>query len=144
MRNGWKKKGKVVPYIIFEHQMSFLNWWKIEILKPSKMALNQLIPLHKLYEKFYDRIRKGNLGPMARFWQSYLDMVQVFLDIVKSTRLQSWDLHFQRHRKNPGMDPRLRPCKLLKIFHLFLGESAKTCNKTSFDISRISEREFCC
>ena len=32
---------------------------------------------------------------MAMFWQSYLDMVQILLDFVKSIRLPDWNLHLQ-------------------------------------------------
>ena len=58
-------------------------------------GLKAVNTLPQLYEKFDDSICKGSLGPMARFWQSYLDMVQILLDFVKSTRLPSWDLHLQ-------------------------------------------------
>ena len=39
---------------------------------------------------------------------------------------------------------KIRPYKLVKASHLLLSESAKTCNETFFNISRISRREFCC
>ena len=43
-----------------------------EAFENSLKAVNTLA---QLYGKFDDSIRKGNLGPMARFWQNYLDMV---------------------------------------------------------------------
>lgn len=30
---------------------------------------------------------------MAKFWQSFLEMVQILLDYIKSTRMGDWDLH---------------------------------------------------
>ena len=67
-----------------------------ETFKNGLKAVNKLA---QLYGEFDDSIHKGNLGPTARFWQSYLDMVQVFLYFVKSTCLPSWDLHLQSTEK---------------------------------------------
>ena len=36
---------------------------------------------------------------MAMFWQSYLDMVQILLDFVKSIRLPDWNLHLQSTKR---------------------------------------------
>ena len=47
------------------------------------------------YGEFEIKIRNGDFGPMAMFWQSYLDMVQILLDFVKSIRLPDWNLHLQ-------------------------------------------------
>ena len=41
------------------------------------------------------KIGNGDFGPMAMFWQSYLVMVQILLDFVKSIRLPDWNLHLQ-------------------------------------------------
>ena len=46
-------------------------------------------------EEFDVKIRNGELGPMAEFWQSFIDMVQVLLDFIKATRNGDWDLHLQ-------------------------------------------------
>ena len=62
-------------------------------------GLKAVNTLAQLYEKFDNSIRKGNLGPMARFWQSYLVMVQSLLDFVKSTRLPPWNLHLQSTKR---------------------------------------------
>ena len=48
-------------------------------MKPSKMAL--VNTLAQLYKKFDYSICKGNLGPIERFWQSYLDMDKSFLTL---------------------------------------------------------------
>ena len=47
------------------------------------------------YGEFEIKIRNGDFGPMAMFWQSYLDMVQILLDFVKSIRLPDWNLYLQ-------------------------------------------------
>ena len=47
------------------------------------------------YDEFEIKIRNGDFGPKTMFWQSYLDMVQILLDFVKSIRLPDWNLHLQ-------------------------------------------------
>ena len=94
--------------------------------------------------EFDDSIRKGNLRSMTRFWQSYLDMVDILFDFCKIYSPAILGFAFEKHRKNALMDPCLRPYELLEAFRLLLSESAKTCNKASFNISRISGMEFCC
>lgn len=37
--------------------------------------------------EFDSKIRSGEFGPMAAFWQSYIDMVQILLDFIRSIRL---------------------------------------------------------
>ena len=43
-------------------------------------------------QQFEEQIENNYLSPMAIFWESFLNMVQILLDI-KSTRNGSWDLH---------------------------------------------------
>ena len=35
----------------------------------------------------------SNLDPMAKFWESFLNMVQILLDYIKSLRNGNWDIH---------------------------------------------------
>ena len=51
------------------------------------------------YDEFEIKIRNGDFGPMAMFWQSYLDMVQIALDFVKSIRLSDCNLHLQSTKR---------------------------------------------
>ena len=51
--------------------------------------------LFSLWEEFTEFIQKGSIGPMAVFWQSFLDMTETLLDYVKSFRTGHWELHLQ-------------------------------------------------
>ena len=44
-------------------------------------------------EEFDAKIRNGEFGPMAEFWQSFIDMVQILLDFIRATRNGDWNLH---------------------------------------------------
>ena len=44
-------------------------------------------------QQFEEQIENNYLGPMAKFWESFLNMVQILLDYIKSTRNGNWDLH---------------------------------------------------
>ena len=58
-------------------------------------ALSNFNVLFSLMDEFDEKIRVGDFGPMATYWQTYLDMVQILLDYIKSIRLPDWDLHLQ-------------------------------------------------
>ena len=58
-------------------------------------CLQSLSALFDTYDEFEIKIRNGDFGPKTMFWQSYLDMVQILLDFVKSIRLPDWNLHLQ-------------------------------------------------
>ena len=47
------------------------------------------------HDEFEVKICNGDFGLMAMFWQSYLDMVQILLDFVKSVRLPDLNLCLQ-------------------------------------------------
>ena len=44
-------------------------------------------------EQFDTDIHDGKFGPMAVFWQSFIEMVQTLLDFIKSMRIGDWNLH---------------------------------------------------
>ena len=44
---------------------------------------------NKVYE-FEDELRNG---VMSSFWQSYIEMIQILFDYLRSIRLGDWDLH---------------------------------------------------
>ena len=58
-------------------------------------CLQSLSALFDTYDEFEIKIRNRDFDPMAMFWQSYLNMVQILLDFVKSIRLPDWNLHLQ-------------------------------------------------
>ena len=57
--------------------------------------LQSLSALFDAYHEFEIKIRNRDFDPMAMFWQSYLNMVQILLDFVKSIRLPDWNLYLQ-------------------------------------------------
>ena len=69
----------------------------LEERKPEYLneSLDAIDRLYAKLEEFDTNIRNGDFGPMAAFWQSYIDMVQVLLDFIKAIRIGDWDLHLQ-------------------------------------------------
>ena len=51
--------------------------------------------LFSLWEEFTEFIQTGSIGPMAVFWQSFLDMTETLLDYFKSFCTVHWELHLQ-------------------------------------------------
>ena len=47
------------------------------------------------WQVFKNEIQKDEIGPMATFRQSFIDMIQILHDFIKSIRLGDWDLHLQ-------------------------------------------------
>lgn len=41
----------------------------------------------------YDEYLRNESGPMNRFWQQHLDMIEILLDLCKSIRDGNWELH---------------------------------------------------
>lgn len=58
-------------------------------------TMNKSDAIFNLYEEFENWINEGNLGPLAIFWQSFIEMVQTLLDYIKSMRTGNWSLHLQ-------------------------------------------------
>ena len=58
-------------------------------------ASEEYTGLFSLWEKYEEVIRQNKLGPMAVFWQSFLDMVETMLDYIKSIRVGDLELHLQ-------------------------------------------------
>ena len=68
-------------------------------LHNMSVVVDKFTQVFTLWEHFEDLIHKGDFGPMAQFWQSFLDMVQTLLDYVKSTRTGDWELHLSSMEK---------------------------------------------
>ena len=58
-------------------------------------------------EQYQRKISENDLGPMTLYWQSFIDMVQILLDYIKSVRCGDWDLHLQSTER------------MLKWFHAY-------------------------
>ena len=46
--------------------------------------------LHELYQEEYCRVAEG---PLGNLWGSYIEMVQLLLRFIRSSREGDWDLH---------------------------------------------------
>ena len=60
---------------------------------PSAESIQQCLDSYvdvanKVYE--FDELRNG---AMSSFWQSYIEMIQMLFDYLRSIRLGDWDLH---------------------------------------------------
>lgn len=67
-------------------------------------ALDLMSDLCDALDEFDQKIHDGELGPMAEFWQSYIEMVQILLDFIKATRGGDWDLHLQAMERMHAYD----------------------------------------
>ena len=56
-------------------------------------------PLFAEMEHFDETIQEGQFGPTAVFWQSFLEMVQILLDFIKSIQIGDWSLHLTSMRR---------------------------------------------
>ena len=74
----WMWRANNLPFIFF-----YFRQWTVPIYYLFLQHLQQ----------FEEQIENNYLGPMAKFWESFLNMVQILLDYVKSTRYGNWDQH---------------------------------------------------
>ena len=90
-----QQKGKQHVLTSFRASDEFSQLMAKRTLDTFSNSLEVCDELSNLFNTFDGEIRAGKLGPMAQFWQSYLDMVQILLDFIKSIRQACWDLHLQ-------------------------------------------------
>ena len=45
--------------------------------------------------KYEQLLLDGDLGPTASVWTSFLQMVQILFDFIRSIKLGNWNLHMQ-------------------------------------------------
>ena len=60
-----------------------------------KVTVERFHVLFALINEFDDLIQQNTFGPMANFWESFIQMVQVLLDYIKSIPIGDWNLHLQ-------------------------------------------------
>ena len=58
-------------------------------------ALEMIATLYELFQKFEEECILSELGPMATYWNSFIEMVQILLNYIKSTRTGDWPAHLQ-------------------------------------------------
>ena len=44
------------------------------------------------YDKYLDYLRNSN-GKPSSFWMSYLDIVEILLNLLRASREEDWELH---------------------------------------------------
>lgn len=69
----------------------------LEERKPVAMqaGMDGIEDLASLFMEYEEKIRNQEFGPMAAFWQTFLDMVQILLDFIRAVRTGDWDMHLQ-------------------------------------------------
>ena len=82
----------------WEELSNFMNSGQLRNLIESRIRENMeatseiFTVINQYYCEFEEEIHNNTFVPTARFWQSYIDIVQALLDYVKSFRLGDWDL----------------------------------------------------
>ena len=96
-----------------QHLYEFLESNSFEDLADERSAMSMQNAVEDssivldLWLEFEEKINSFSLGPMAVFWSSFLDMVEVLLDYVKSFRTGNWELNLQSMER------------MLKWFHAY-------------------------
>ena len=68
----------------------------------KKTSFNAAIDsCERIFELFlhFDQGICSTLGPMALFWNSFIEMTQILLDYIKSSRTGDWSLHLQASKQ---------------------------------------------
>ena len=89
------REGKYDTFTAFIESGVFAKLLEERNSKNSSECLEAMESFSIVWEEFDAKIRKGDFGPMARFWQSFIDMGQTMLDFIKAIRTGDWDLHLQ-------------------------------------------------
>ena len=81
------------------HLLRFLESEELKNLieEPNLINFNAATELATtLYERFqqFEEIL-SDYGPMAKYWNSFIETVQILLDFIKSTRNGDWHAHLQ-------------------------------------------------
>ena len=74
--------------------LNFLGSSKLQNSKFQTTAA-RLDELFELYKTFEEKFICSELGPTSFLWNSFIEMVQILLDFIKSTRTGDWPLHMQ-------------------------------------------------
>ena len=51
-----------------------------------------------LYDRYLDHLPNSN-GKLSSFWMSYLDVVEILLNLLRASREGNWELHLSTIRK---------------------------------------------
>ena len=62
-------------------------------------ALEIIAWLYELFQKFEKECILSEFGPMATYWNSFTEMVQILLDYIKSTHTGDWSAHLQESER---------------------------------------------
>ena len=72
----------------FTESLEFQNLIDNRNPETIALALNKFEIMFELFEKFDSFIKSGHFGALAKFWNSYLEMVQALFDFIKSYRIR--------------------------------------------------------
>ena len=67
---------------------------------PNEENLEEILCNHRfvlLFDHFqrYLLYLRSDAGRLAQFWMSYIDMVEILLDLIRSSRKGNWILHLK-------------------------------------------------
>lgn len=96
----WLEVNHIVDYLELNDTVGSLNGCFENICNETQEnVLNQesFKRLHDLFEEFLCILRY-NSGPLASFWMSYVDIVQILLDLLRADREGNWNLHLRSIR----------------------------------------------
>ena len=79
----------------FLESLEFNNLLKGRNTGTFQNSMNAFKEVFSLFQQFEAEVLDKTLGPMALFWNSFIKMVQILLDYIKSIRTGDWDLHLQ-------------------------------------------------
>ena len=89
------KEKKEQIFTDFIESIEFTNLMKERNSFNLEICLEKFTELFSLFEQYEESIINKDLGPMATFWNTFIGMVQILLDFIKSIRICDWDLHLQ-------------------------------------------------
>ena len=90
-----QKENKTDLVAEFTASEAFVNLLKERKPVFMEAGIDGTEELSSLFMEYEEKMRNQEFGPMAAFWQSFLDMVQILLDFIRAVRTGDWDLHLQ-------------------------------------------------
>ena len=86
-------KKRMSLYRRFVESKEFDNLCTQWTYKNFEACKRKFIDVFRLLEEFEEVLADKQSNPMSAYWLSFLELVQILLDFVKSIRQGNWDLH---------------------------------------------------
>lgn len=93
------EKNQLSKYTIIVNNKALVDLQTAQNPANFKRSMCVLEELFTLYDKFETTLLGQDEYPMAIFWNSYLNMVQILRDFSKSIKNGDWDLHMYASEK---------------------------------------------